>query len=76
MTTLERIKKREHFLPYITDRGVSVHPYEIGSRGYILYYISQIQTKQIIKKLHKFCKPSVGFKALCENLPSLAVLFS
>ena len=42
-----KMNKREHFLPYLTDRGVSVHPYEIGSRGYI--YISQIQTKQIKK---------------------------
>jgi len=29
-----------------------------------------------IKKLHKFCKPSVSFKAMCENISSLAVLSS
>ena len=32
--------------------------------------------KSNLKKLNKFCKPSVSFKAMCENLSSLAVLSS
>ena len=45
----QKINKYEHF---ITD--------EIGSRGYI-----SPSNKANLKKLHKFCKPSVSFKAMC-----------
>ena len=45
--------------------------FDIGSRGYILP-----SNKAILRKLHKLCKPSVSFKAMCENLSSLAVLSS
>ena len=63
------MNKYEHFITYITTRDVSVHPFEIRSRGYI-----SPSNKANIKKLHKFCKPSVSFKSMCENLSSLAVL--
>ena len=65
------MSKYEHFITDITTRDVSVYPFEIGSRG----YISPLN-KANLKKLHKFCKLSVNFKAMCENLPSLAVLSS
>ena len=39
-----------------------------GSRGYI-----STSNKENLKKLHKLCKPSVSFKAMCKNLSSLAV---
>ena len=48
---------------------MSVHPFKIGSRGYI-----SPSNKANLKKLHKFSKPSVSFKAMCKNLSSLAVL--
>ena len=57
------MNKYEHFTTDITTRDVSVHPFEIGSRG----YISPLN-KANLKKLQKFCKPSVSFKAMCENL--------
>ena len=63
----QKMTKYEHFITDITTRDV--HPFEIGSRGYI-----SPSNKAILKKLHKFCKPSVSFKAMCENLSSLAVL--
>ena len=66
-----KMNKYEHFITDITTRDVSVHPFEIGSRGYILP-----SNKENLKILHKFCKPSVSFKAMCENLSSLAVLTS
>ena len=57
--------KYEHFITDLTTRDVSVHPFEIGSRGYI-----SPSNKANLKKLHKFCKPSVSFKAMYENLSS------
>jgi len=65
------MNKYEHSITDITTRYVFVDPFEIGSRGYISP--SNIAN---LKKLHKFCKPSVSFKAMCENLSSLAVLSS
>ena len=65
------MNKKEHFITDITTRDVSVHPFEIGSRG----HISQ-SNKANLKKLHKFCKPIVNFKAMCANLSSLTVLLS
>jgi len=62
------MNKYEHFITDIITRDVSVHPFEIGSRGYI-----SPSNKANLKKLHKFCI-SVSFKAMCENLSSLAVL--
>ena len=62
----QKMNKYEHFITDITTRDASVHPFEISSRG----YISQ-SNKANLKKLHKFCKPSVSFKAMCENLSSL-----
>ena len=60
------------FITDITTRVVSVHPFEIGSREYI-----SPSNKANLKKLHKFCKPSVSFKAMqCENLSSLAMMSS
>ena len=53
----------------ITTMDVSFYPLAIGSKGYI-----SLSNKANLKKLHKFCKPSVSFKAMCENLSSLAVL--
>ena len=41
-------------------------PFEIGFRGYI-----SPSNKANLKKLHQFCKPSVSFKLMCENLSSL-----
>ena len=67
----QKMNKYEHLITDITTRNVSVHPFEIGSRGYI-----SPSNKANLKKLHKFCKPSVSFKAMCENLSSLAVLAS
>jgi len=66
-----KMNKYEHFITGITTRDVSVHPFEIDSRGYI-----SPSNKAYLNKLHKFCKPSVSFKAMCENLSSLAVLSS
>ena len=63
------MNKYEHFITDITTRDVSAHPFEIGSRGYI-----SPSNKANLKKLHKFCKPSVSFEAMHENLSSLAVL--
>ena len=60
-----------NILSQIITRDVSVHPFEIGSREYI-----SPSNKANLKKLHKFCKPSVSFKAMCENLSSLATLSS
>ena len=65
------MNKYEHFITDITTRDVSVHPFEIDSRGYI-----SPSNKAILKKLHKFCLPSASFKSMCENLSSLAVLSS
>ena len=56
----QKMNKYEHFITDITSRNVSVHPFEIRSRGYI-----SPSNKAILKKLHKFCKPSVSFKAMC-----------
>ena len=67
----QKMNKYEHFITDITTRDVSVHPFEISSRGYI-----SPSNKANLKKLHKFCKPSVSFKAMCENLSSLVVLSS
>ena len=66
-----KMNKYEHFITDITTRDVSVHPFEIGSRRFI-----SPSNKANLKKMHKFCKPSVSFKAICENLSSLAVLSS
>ena len=55
--------KYEHFITDITPRDVSVDPFEIASKGYI-----SPSNKANLKKLHEFCKPSVSFKAMCENL--------
>ena len=46
----QKMNKYEHFITDITTRDVSVHPNEIGSRGYI-----SPSNKANIKKLHKFC---------------------
>ena len=62
----QKMNKYEHFITDITTRDVTVHPFEVGSQS----------NKAILKKLHKFSKPSVSFKARCENLSSLAVLSS
>ena len=69
----QKMNKYEHFITDITTRDVSVHPFEIGSRGYI-----SPSNKAILKKLHEFCKPSASssFKAMCKNLSSRAVLSS
>ena len=67
----QKMNKYEHFITDITARDVSVHHFEIGSRGYI-----SPSNKANLKKLHMFYKPSVSFKAICENLSSLAVLSS
>ena len=47
----QKMNKYEHFITDITARDVSVHPFEIGSRGYI-----SPSNKANLKKLHKFCK--------------------
>ena len=51
-----KMNKYEHFITDITTRDVSVHPFEIGSRGYI-----SPSNNENLKELHKFCKPSVKF---------------
>ena len=63
------MNKYEHFIIDITTMDVSVNPFEFGSRIYI-----SPSSKANLKKLHMFCKPSVSFKAMCENLSSLSVL--
>ena len=50
----QKMNKYIHFITDITTRDVSVHPFEIGSRGYI-----SPSNKANLKKLHKFCKPAV-----------------
>ena len=52
----QKMNKYEHFITDISTRDVSVHPFEICSRGYI-----SPSNKAILKKLHKLCKPSVSF---------------
>ena len=47
----QKMNKYEHFITDITARDVSVHHFEIGSRGYI-----SPSNKANLKKLHKFCK--------------------
>jgi len=68
----QKMNKYEHFITDITTRDVSVQ-----MCLFILLKSGQedISHHQIsgLKKLHKFCKPSVSFKAMCENLSSLAV---
>ena len=54
----QKMNKFEHLITDRTTRDVSVHPFEIGSRGYI-----SPSNKAILKKLHKLCKPKVSFKA-------------
>ena len=56
----QKMNKYKHFMTDITTRDVSVHPLEIGLRGYI-------SNKANRKKLHKFCK------AMFQNLSSLTV---
>ena len=48
----QKMNKYEHFMTDITTREVSVHSFEIGSRGSI-----SPSNKANLKKLHKFCKP-------------------
>ena len=57
----QKINKYEHFITDITTRDVSVHTFEIGSRGYI-----SPSNKAILKKLHKFCKPAVLVSKQCR----------
>ena len=45
-----KMNKYEHFITDITTRDVSVHPFEIGSRG----HISQ-SNKANLKKLQTHC---------------------
>ena len=71
MLVFTDIYKDEHFITDITNMDVSFYPLAIGSKGYI-----SLSNKANLKKLPKFCKPSVSFKAMCENLSSLAVLSS
>ena len=66
-----KMNKCEHFIKDITNRDVSVHPFEVDSRGHI-----SPSNKANLKKLHKFCKPSVRFKAMRENISCLAVMSS
>ena len=61
----QKMNKYEHFITDITTRDVSVHPFEIGSRGYI---------SPSNKANLKFCKPSVNFKDLAK-LIRLSVSF-
>ena len=63
------MNKYEHFMTDIATRDLSVHPFEIGFSGSI-----SPSNKANLKKLHMFCKPSVSFKAMCENISSLAAL--
>ena len=44
----QMMNKYEHFITDITTWNVSVHPFEIGSRGYI-----SPSNKENLKKLHK-----------------------
>ena len=55
--------------PASKSKFISFHPllYNIKYRTFL-----QAPSQQ----LHRFCKPSVSFKALCENLSNLAVLSS
>ena len=56
-----KMNKYEHFITDITTRDVSVHPFEICSRGYI-----SPSNKANLKKLHKFCKPAVLVSKQCR----------
>ena len=62
----QKMNKYEHFITDKTNRDVSFHPFEIGSRGYILP-----SNKANLKKLHKFCKPSVSFKQCAKIYQAL-----
>jgi len=57
------MNKYEHFITGITTRDVSVHPFEIGSRGYI-----SPSNKANLKKLHKYCKPMVLVSKQCTKI--------
>jgi len=65
----QKMNRYEHFIPDITNRDVSVHPFEIGFRGYI-----SPSNKANLKKLHKFCKPSVSFKAMRKSIKSCSAV--
>ena len=47
----QKMNMFEDFITDITTKDVSVHSFEISSRGYI-----SPSNKAILKKLHKFCK--------------------
>ena len=63
------MNKYEHFITDITTRDVSVHPFEIGSRGYI-----SPSNKANLNKLYiSSTNPMLVSKhCTCENLSILA----
>ena len=68
----QKMNKYEHLITDITTIGLCLFTLLKSAQEDISHH----QIKQILKKLHKFCKPSVSFKAMCENLSSIAVLSS
>ena len=58
----QKMNKYEHFITDIRTGDLSVHPFEIGSRGYI-----SPSNKANLKKMPKYCKPSVSFKRICAK---------
>ena len=74
ITTAHKLKlqKYAHFESDIQTYRVSVYPFEIGSHT---GYISR-ENKDILAKLHKFCKRDIKFKQFKNNISSIAVLGS
>ena len=65
-------EKYQHFSSDITRYKVSVNPFEVGSHT---GYISR-DNKQVLARLHKFCKGDLKFKCFKNNISAIAVLGS
>ena len=67
-----KLEKYQHFSSDITRYKVSVNPFEVGSHT---GYISR-DNKQVLARLHKFCKGDIKFKCFRNNVSAIAVLGS
>ena len=65
-------EKYQHFSSDITRYKVSVNPFEVGSHT---GYISR-DNKEVLARLHKFCKGDIKFKCFRNNISAIAVLGS
>ena len=68
----QKMNNYEHFITNITILGMCLFTLWKSAQE----DISNHQIKQIQRNCISSCKPGVSFKAMCENLSSLAVLSS